>query len=197
MIIYFAILAVSVALGYFVGQKRYIGIGWTVFFCITGSILLSLPIIFSSSKKNGPPRKFSSVQNVFGWITIVLGLVALIGLLMAGANSGLGNMPDKGYDAIGNAFSIAIFLVGLGAYLLQSNSFNKKFYCGNTPQHSAVQQPQAPLFIPPNPPVYNGGHNANSRNTYSPTTAPTEIPPQNKSEHKSKEFDSSKLYGKN
>lgn len=204
------IIIAAVAIAYFVGFKRHIGFGWTLFFCLTGGLILAGPIIGFSTKKGLPPKKFNSVNNVFGWILILLGTFGLIGLINAFSNS-MSDIPVQAYNRVGQTFSITIYLLGLGIYLLQSNAFNKKYYSGivaqQTPisiQPASANQPTQNVTPPqPNPINYGGGHNSLNPEKIKPSVQPKPIvpisSPNNTTEdpNKTKEFDSSKLYEKN
>ena len=207
MAFFLIVLIIGGLLGYFVGSKRYIGLGWTLFFCLTGSVLLSLPIIFSSNLKTKPPREYSQTQSIFGWISLAIGVIFLFSLISIGSSTNLSSLPPRAYESIGSAFSISVFVIGLGIYLLQSNSFNKSYYSNSsnvnsnttnqnskqnvsTPSVSTVQQPNNIPDV-----EYDGGHNRTPTVNVSPRT-PTP-PPTTTVEKKSTEFnDDSDLYGK-
>lgn len=206
------LIMVACAMGYFIGSKRYIGMGWTIFFCLTGSLIFALPIIFSSTKKDLPPKKYNSGNNILGWILIIIGVVGLF-TAIAGVNA-LSEVPTRFYERIGQTFSIAIFLTGLGIYLLQSNAFNQKYYLHNHPPvivspitTTLPTQPQGtdqkPSTNQVNPIEYNGGHNTTIKKSTQVIVQPNPVVPvspptdNNQNPNKSKEFEESKLYGKN
>ncbi|NMW21794.1 MAG: hypothetical protein HKK67_09220 [Chlorobiaceae bacterium] len=103
---------IALLLAYYIGNKRQIGFGWSLFFFLFAPILFGLIVVLSSRQKGEQPPPFSKTIYIIGWILILFfsmtGLVNLYLLMRDGVNV---------YRFLG--LSGAIWSVGLGYYLAQ------------------------------------------------------------------------------
>jgi len=92
------------------GSKRYIGTGWSVFFCVTLSPIIGFILTIISPKKvegyESPIVKYRFIGIIVSSIFLLAGLLALIGACM-----GLGS-SEPPFKAI----VICIGFIGLGIY---------------------------------------------------------------------------------
>lgn len=116
---YIILLFVSVLVGKFIGENRYIGTIWaTIFFFLMPllnglGIIFSLTIIFLSPKLTSPPPK-GNIGKLF-WATglIILGVLGAIGTMASKTN------PISPENYIGNnVILMSIQFVLLACYLI-------------------------------------------------------------------------------
>lgn len=123
------ILILSVCLSYvvanYLGSKRQIGFGWSLFFCLTLTIVGGLIVTLLSRKYNSdnatPP---SRAKIVIGWILIIFFSLSILGNCI-----GLSSASPERIEIIVKMLSLAVGFVGLGIYLIKlgkNNDFNTK-----------------------------------------------------------------------
>ena len=105
-------LTIGGIIAWFLGRKRVIGYGWSLFFCALNVILGFIVTMLSSKYKNANLRE-SKVRRVFGWIMLSLGLFMVWAVYRALTNGQ--NMEISGLASIG----YVIALIGGGIYLLK------------------------------------------------------------------------------
>lgn len=203
------IIAVSLVISYYFGTKRYIGFGWTLFFCLTGGLILAIPVIVTSTKKNLPPKDYFSTQKVIGWIIAILATLGFFGMINAISNSG--SMTNNTYDRALQVLGFMVFFIGLGIYLITSSVYNSKYHSGklsiqnaNNPNQNWHKQksPSASNQNSTNPVTYNGGHNSQQNSPSSSTTQKSvntkpHNPVSSSSNKPNKGFSGSNPYSKN
>ncbi len=120
--IIWAVIAFIIA--YFLGRKRQIGFGWSLFFCF----FLILPPIgglvatLLSRKHYAPNPTPSKAKKIWGWVIIVLAAMSFMGNV---------SMVSKGQATI-STFTVlgwCIGFIGLGFYLIElskGKNFNSK-----------------------------------------------------------------------
>ena len=116
-IIFFVGIAFLIA--YFLGRKRQIGFGWSLFFSVVFSPIVGFIITMLSPKYYDDNPEPSKNKRVVGWIlAIFFGLSALASLMAASQDP----------SALGAA-GVGIGLSGAGLYLIQrgkGKSFNSE-----------------------------------------------------------------------
>ena len=123
------VLILSVCLSYvvanYLGSKRRIGFGWSLFFCLTLTIIGGLIVTLLSRKDYSDAKPPSRAKIVIGWILIIFYSLSILGIcieLMGGAS------PER-IEIRVKMLSLAVGFVGLGIYLIKlgkSNDFNTK-----------------------------------------------------------------------
>lgn len=106
--------AIDFAIAHFLGRKRQIGFGWSLFFCIFLSPIIGFIIVMLSRKYYDENPKPSTGKKVLGWILIVLSVLSFLGRLMM-ISQGVERNP---VDNVNKIF-IAVGLFGLGYYLIE------------------------------------------------------------------------------
>lgn len=108
------------AAAHFLGRKRQIGFGWSLFFCLFLTPITGFIITMLSPKYYDDNPAPSTGKKVTGWIMIILfSLVALRGFVRLGSGDAS--------PAVFRALFLTIALVGAGAYLVgrgQGKSYN-------------------------------------------------------------------------
>ena len=123
------VLILSVCLSFLVanslGSKRQIGYGWSLFFCLTLTIVGGLIVTLLSRKyqpdNTTPP---SRVKIVIGWILIIFYSLSIIGNCIRISDS-----SPESREIIVKMLSLAVGFIGLGIYLIKlgkSKNFNTK-----------------------------------------------------------------------
>lgn len=106
--------AIAFAIAHFLGRKRQIGFGWSLFFCIFLSPIIGFIIVMLSRKYFDENPKPSTGKKVWGWILIVLSVLSFLGRLMM-ISQGVERNPGDNFNQI----FIAVGLFGLGYYLIE------------------------------------------------------------------------------
>jgi len=103
---------IALLLAYYIGNKRQIGFGWSLFFFLFAPILFGLIVVLLSKKIDEPPLPASKIKYIIGWI-----------LMLFFSLTGLGNLYLLMRDGV-HVYRIlglsgAIWSVGLGFYLVR------------------------------------------------------------------------------
>ncbi|SHI70784.1 hypothetical protein SAMN05443429_103192 [Cruoricaptor ignavus] len=154
------VLVLGIVIAKYVGAKRYIGFGWSLFFLWTGGLIFGLLVLAFSSKLTEKPKRYFGGQKVTGWILAGFFGIGLLSLIVGLVDRPY--IPVDDFGRVGQSIGVAIFLMGLGIYLVQSANFNIRYYSGQVLQQQTgttynINTQQLPQ---PNPFAYNGGHNA-------------------------------------
>ena len=123
------VLILSVCLSFvvanYLGSKRQIGYGWSLFFCLTLTIVGGLIVTLLSRKyKPDNTKPPSRVKIVIGWILIIFYSLSIIGNCIRISDS-----SPENREIIVKMLSLAVGFIGLGIYLIKlgkSKDFNKK-----------------------------------------------------------------------
>lgn len=116
-LVLFAILGgLSYAIAHFLGKKRQIGFGWSLFFNLCFGPIIGLIITLLSRKYYDPNPQPSKGKKIWGWILIILFSLSVAGWFVRDGNSPL-------------TLSAGIGFIGLGIYLIgrsKGKSFNSE-----------------------------------------------------------------------
>jgi MFS family permease len=108
------------AIAYFLGRKRQIGLGWSLFFSLFFSPIIGFLATMLSPKYYDPDPEPSGVKRVIGWI--IAGFFG-VGVIVAPVSAGMINGPAAALQQL----FLAIGMVGVGAYLIgrgKGNSYS-------------------------------------------------------------------------
>ena len=113
-------LSLCVVVAYFLGRKRHIGFGWSLFFSLFFSPIIGFLVTMLSPKYYDPNPEPSKTKRVFGWLIVVLfGVGLFVSPIAVGMEEGLaGGM---------RMFFVGVGMVGVGAYLIgrgRGNSYS-------------------------------------------------------------------------
>lgn len=111
-VVFIVFIAIAFAIAHYLGSKRQIGFGWSLFFCFFLSPIGGFITTMLSPKYYDQNPAPSQTKKVIGWILIVLFSLSAVGSFIR--LSKLGN--DGG---ILNALFMAIGFIGLGVYLIE------------------------------------------------------------------------------
>jgi hypothetical protein len=118
-LIFFGIIAFLIA--HFLGSKRQIGFGWSLFFCLFLSPLGGFITTMLSRKYYDPNPVPSNSKKIWGWILIVLfslGLIVQLLKLGRGYNHSDALMALD-YRTTAETLPLTIGFIGLGFYLIE------------------------------------------------------------------------------
>ena len=125
IIIIIIMLIIDFAIAYFLGRKRQIGFGWSLFFCFFLGPLIGFIITMLSRKYYKENPEPSKLKKIIGWILIIFFSFGLLGQLIPDNNY---TYNQNSYDHM-NIISFSIGFIGLGFYLIglgNGRSFNSK-----------------------------------------------------------------------
>ena len=120
------VLILSVCLSFvvanYLGSKRQIGYGWSLFFCLTLTIVGGLIVTLLSRKyqpdNTTPP---SRVKIVIGWILIIFFSLSILGNCIGLIRDS--TSPER-IEIIVKMLSLAVGFIGLGIYLIKLGKSN-------------------------------------------------------------------------
>jgi len=128
-------LIIAFAIAYFLGRKRQIGFGWSLFFCFFLSPLIGFIITMLSRKYYKENPEPSKLKRVIGWILIIFFSFGLLGTYdnythNQNNDNYIYNQNRYNHKGISiNDISFSIGFIGLGFYLIglgKGRSFNSK-----------------------------------------------------------------------
>jgi hypothetical protein len=114
LVIFAISLGLAFAIAHFLGRKRQIGFGWSLFFCFFLSPIGGFIVTMLSRKYYDPNPEPSKSKKVWGWILIVLYSFGVLGHIIG---FGSGKIPVN--ERTLNSLFVAIGLIGLGYYLIE------------------------------------------------------------------------------
>jgi len=116
----FAVFAIAIA--YFLGRKRQIGFGWSLFFCFFLSPLIGFIIVMLSKKYYDENPRPSKSKIIIGWILLSLFiLISITGIFAI--------FSEYAEESFINSLAMTIGFSGLGYYLIQLGK-GKNFNAG-------------------------------------------------------------------
>lgn len=68
-------------IGHYLGKKRHIGFWWTVFICLSTSVILGIILVLISPKLESPPHKPTKFKKVLGIMMILISILGFLGYL--------------------------------------------------------------------------------------------------------------------
>lgn len=107
------VLGFAFAIAHFLGRKRQMGFGWSLFFCVFFSPLGGLIATLLSRKYDNPDLEISNSKKTWGWVLIVFFSLGVLGQL-----NWISEGISTAADAM-NAISLSIGGIGLGIYLIE------------------------------------------------------------------------------
>lgn len=69
---------IALLVGQFIGKKRHIGFGWSVFVCFGASAIIGTIIALISPKLDSSPHKPTKTKGVVGIIMIIWGILGIL-----------------------------------------------------------------------------------------------------------------------
>lgn len=117
-LVFYSVLCLAIS--YFLGRKRHIGLGWSLFFSFFFSPIIGFLVTMLSPKHYDPNPDPSKTKRVMGWIIVVFfGAGLFVSPMAAGMEGGAADAMRMLFFGVG--------MVGAGAYLIgrgKGNSYS-------------------------------------------------------------------------